>query len=575
MDKQYQAYDLRGDASRALNYIDGMTDRAFGYLPFWLTLPHKKPAEAEHCRVDDAELVGSWFEAVDSLRGILGDDAPHARELWEGLRAQVLSNWGEHGLRFHKKFPWTHTVHASFHEMGYILPALNRMVRENPGDTEAEQRAAGLVRGMRSLVIERKVKTFWSGDSYEREPVYEFPNDVYLKEGGFDLTRYTGRGEPAIRNAVMLHALVDRYAIAGDEVALDLARGLANYLLGPSRYFNYRYEFFGHVHSSVWTAAGLVYLGRVTGIQRYIQAGRGIYGYVRSISSDFGWVPEYAQWHRPEEEHCETCCIKDMILCAHELILCGYPEYWDDVNRFGRNQLDENQIKYTGYIVSDDNRPDANGKTYHHLRDRLLGGYTGGSEPNSISLVRFRSIAGCCVGTGPIALGILWEQAVTEEDGVTTVNLHIDRETDRWALTHGLPNDGFVRLTAKADLPAAGFRLYDWMGETPRLLRNGSPAEGARTPDGRVLYLAELHAGDTLELRFPLETVERKETVTGTEYTELWRGPDMVDLQPHGDHIRLYQRDNTKPKYYPLPEDIAFTGAPDKGPTQQSAQPRK
>ena len=567
----YQQYNLKEDAERALHYIDGMTDRNYDFLPFWLTLPHKKPAEAEHCRVDDAELVGSWFEAVDSLSGILGE-TDKTRTLYEGLRQQVLSNWGENGLRFHKKYPWTHTVHASFHEMGYILPALNRMVRSNPRDAEAEHRASELVRGMRNLVIERKVKTFWSGDSCEREPIYEFPNDVYLKDGGFDLTRHTGRGEQPIRNAVMLHALVDRYVIAGDETALDLAQGLANHLLGPSRYFNYRYEFFGHVHSSVWVAAGLVYLGRIIGNSRYIHAGKSIYGYVRSLSSDFGWVPEYAQWHRPEDEHCETCCIKDMILCAHELVLCGCPEYWDDINRFGRNHLSESQIKYTGYIVSDDTRPDADGKTYQHLNQRLLGGYTGGSEPNSISLVRFRSIAGCCVGTGPIALGILWAQAVTEENGILTVNIHTEQETERWHLSHEMPDFGKISLVLKEDTPAAGFRLYSWMGKTPRLLCNGNEISGIHPDGSPVLYTSGLHRGDVLELCFPMETVERKETVTGTEYTEFWRGADMIDLLPAGDHIRLYQRDNTKPKFYPLPEDIAFTGAPDKGPTQQSGQ---
>ena len=191
---RYDQYDLIKDARLALNYIDGMTDRKYDYLPFWLTLPHKKPAEAEHCRVDDAELVGSWFEAVDSIIGILGKYGA-SEELHNGLRAQVLSCWGEHGLRFHKKFPWTHTMHSSFHEMGYIFPELNRMVRNNPEDKEAEERAAELVRGMRSLVISREVKTFWSGDSLEPAPVYEFPNDVYLQDGGFDLTRHTGRGE--------------------------------------------------------------------------------------------------------------------------------------------------------------------------------------------------------------------------------------------------------------------------------------------------------------------------------------------------------------------------------------------
>ena len=563
---RYQQYDLKKDAALALNYIDGMTDRKYGYLPFWLTLPHKKPAEAEHCRVDDAELVGSWFEAVDSLIGILGK-AGAAEELYEGLRSQVLSCFGEHGLRFHKKYSWTHTMHSSFHEMGYILPALNRMIRNNPDDAEADQRAAALVRGMRSLVTERKVRTFWSGDSLEKLPVYEFPNDVYLMEGGFDLTRHTGRGEQPIRNAVILHALVDRYVIAGDEVARDLAEGIANYLLGAAHYFNYKYEYFGHVHSAAWVAAGLIYLGRVTENDRYLAAGEGIYKYTRSLSSDFGWVPEYAQWHDPAEEHCETCCIKDMILCAHELIRCGKSEYWNDLNLFGRNQLSENQIKYTGYIVTDNTRPDENGHTFRDLDKRLLGGYTGGSEPNSISLVRFRSIAGCCVGTGPIALGLLWDNIATEENGILTVNVHSEKHTDRWSLTHHMPDSGRISLEIKAPM-SAGFRIYDWMGDSISLLLNGKTIE-PKVENG-VMYAEGLSAGDVIELEFIMETVEKKEFFAGREYTEFWRGGDMVDLLPRGEHIRLYQRDLSLPKYYPLPEDIEFTGAPDKGPTQQS-----
>ena len=565
---KYQRYSLTEDAKRVLSYIDGMTDRAYDYLPFWLTLPHKKPAEAEHCRVDDAELVGSWFEAVDSLRGILGD-VGESVNLYEGFRRQVLSSWGEHGLRFHKKFPWTHTEHSSFHEMGYILPALNRLVRNNPNDTEAERRASELVRGMRKLVIERRVKTFWSGDSEEPKPVYEFPNDVYLKYGGFDLSRHTGRGEQCIRNAVMLHALVDRYVIAGDEVALDLAQGIANHLLGPSRYFNYKFEYYGHVHSATWVAAGLLYLGRVTGDDTYFSAGEKIYAFTRSMTSSYGWVPEYAAWKAPEEEHCETCCIKDLILCLNELILAGKTEYYSDMNLFARNQLTENQIKYTGFVVVDNSLPDGDGKTYRDLDKRLIGGYTGGAEPNSISLARFRSIAGCCVGTAPIALGILWENTVTDVDGVRVVNIHTDKETDEYLLTHDMPDEGKITLTLKCDT-AAGFRLYDWMGDEWVLSVNGSPVSA--TVENSIAYAEGLRAGDILTLSFPLETTERKEFFAGAEYTEFWRGGDMIDLLPRGEHIRLYQRDLSRDPYYPTPEDVEFTGAFDKGPSQQKTK---
>lgn len=188
----YEKFTPLHNAKLVLGYLTSMVDAQEDNLPYWLVLPHKKPAEAAHCRVDDAELVGSWYEAIDAVRKMLKTEEGAAVQ--QSFYRHLMKSWGEHGLRFHEPYPWTHTNHSSFHEMGYILPALNRMLENDPGDKEAESRAAGLVRGMRSLVIERKVRTFWSGDYEEQEPLYEFPNDVYLKDCGFDLSRHTGRG---------------------------------------------------------------------------------------------------------------------------------------------------------------------------------------------------------------------------------------------------------------------------------------------------------------------------------------------------------------------------------------------
>lgn len=560
----YEKFAPLENAKLVLGYLTGMVDERYDNLPYWLILPHKKPAEAAHCRVDDAELVGSWYEGIDCAMKMLG--TLEGEEVRQSFRRHLMKSWGEHGLRFHEDYPWTHTNHASFHEMGYILPAMNRITEDNPGDAEAEQRVSELIRGMRSLVIERKVRTFWSGDREEPVKLYEFPNDVYLRDGGFDLTRHTGRGEQPIRNAIMLHSLVRRYDIKNDEAALDLAVGLANFVLGPSRYFNWKMEFFGHVHSAMWFASGLVYLGRLTGGDEYIEKGKAIYDYVRSLSSDFGWVPEYAQWHPMEEEHCETCCIKDMLQCADELIQAGYLQYWNDMNLFARNQLVENQIDYSGYVVVDNTLPDAEGVTYRDIDKRMLGGFTGGSEPNSISLTRFRSIAGCCVGMAPVALKIAWDRAVTDNNGVITVNIPLDKETDEFILRSSIPDEGLMTITAKTPC-SAGFRIYDWMGRDFTLTVNGSqrPVE---IVDG-VAVLRPLAAGDKAELTFPLETVEKKETVRGQDLTVLWRGPDVVDILPHGAHVRLYQRDLSVPKYYPLPEDVQYKGAANYGPTQQ------
>ena len=558
----FEVYDIKKSMEMVHHYILNMVDPAQDNLPYWLLLPNKKPAEAAHCRVDDAELVGSWYEGLDAAMQML--DTREGDDVKQSFRRHLMKSWGEHGLRFCEKYPWTHTVHASFHEMGYILPALNRIVEEYPEDAEAERRASELVRGMRSLVIERKLRTFWSGDSPEPVPVYEFPNDVYLADGGFDLTRHTGRGEQCIRNSVVVPALVRRYELTGDEVALDLAQGICNFMLNTSKYFNYKMEYFGHVHSAMWFACGMVHLGRLTGNTLYITKGKGIYDYTRSISSNFGWVPEYAQWHPMDEEHCETCCIRDMVICALELIRCGYNEYWNDINMFARNQLVENQVRYAGYVVCDNSLPDGNGITYRDIDRRMIGGFTGGSEPNSISLERFRSIAGCCVGTAPVALKAIWDHAVCEDGGVLVVNVPCAKETDTYKLESLIPNEGSVSITAKRD-GLYGFRLYDW-NKDGSFKVNGENADPMYR-DGFVYFA--LKAGETAEMCFSVETTAKKEFTHGREYTVYYRACDVVDITPRGNHVRLYQRDLDQEKYYPKPEDVVFTGASNYGPTQQ------
>ena len=563
---RYAKFDLPAVARRSLNYLTTMVDPKEDNLPYWLILPNKKPAEAAHCRVDDAELVGSWYEGLESTIDMLETD--EGKDVLDSFKRNLLSNWGEHGLRFHKKYPWTHTMHSSFHEMGYILPALNRLSIRYPDDPEIEERISGLIRGMRSLVIERKVRTFWSGDMQESEPIYEFPNDVYLQEGGFDLSRHTGRGEQAIRNSIMLHSLVRRYEIKGDEVALDLAKGIANYVMGPSRYFSYDNNFFGHVHSAMWVASGLVCLGHVTGENKYIEKGKGIYDFTRSMSSSFGWVPEYMRWHPMDEEHCETCCIKDMIECAHELIACGYEEYWNDILLFSRNQLVENQVSYTGYVEEDNTLPDGNGITYHHVAERMVGGFTGGSLPNSISLTKFRSIAGCCAGIAPIAVKMVWDSAVTEKDVLKVVNIPLEKETAEYKLVTDYPEKGNMHLTLKKDGDAA-FRRYPYMGKYITVTVDDENAEF--TEENGLIVIRNVKAGQTVTLSHAIRTVVRKEHCAGRDYKILWRGCDVIDILPHGEHMRLFQRDLRKPMSLPTPADVVYTGAANYGPTQQKA----
>jgi DUF1680 family protein len=332
---------------------------------------------------------------------------------------------------------------------------------------------------------------------------------------------------------MMLHSLVHYYELTGHDTALDLASGMARQILGTSRYFNYKGEFFGHVHSAVWVASGLALLGKLTKDDRFIERAKGIYDYVLSISSSFGWVPEYAQWHPPYEEHCETCCIKDAIQCGLQLADCGYDEYWDVVNRFARNQLVENQIK-DGSFLADKvlDRDDENGD------ERIVGGFSGGAEPNSISLVRFRSIAGCCVGTAPQAIAMVYERAVERNGDTVWVNMPIDCEAEDATVETGYPADGFIDVTMKTDGDLA-VRTSDWMGPVSVIV-NGQDAPLMQT--GQAVKATGLKPGDKVRVGHLIRKEVRPETVRGVNFQVSWSGPDVVKLEPSGLPLRLYVR---------------------------------
>ena len=78
---------------------------------------------------------------------------------------------------------------------------------------------------------------------------------------------------------------------------------------------------------------------------------------------------------------------------------------------------------------------------------------------------------------------------------------------------------------------------------------NGKPRKVV-VKDGLAVFRAK--KGGTVELRHRLTTRRVKGQVAGADYETLWRGPDVIDLLPHGEPLRLYQRTLGIPKHYPV-----------------------
>lgn len=528
--------DLQYHAKLCFNYLTGMVDEKLDCLPYWLIAINENPAYAKHCRVDDAELVASWSEALIRMRQMTASKEGLRAEA--GIKRHLLKDFGKDGLRYHHKYPWTQSIFCNIHETAYVLSALATWYAESQ-EKMVRKKAGGLVRGLGKIANSRTGKTFWSGDFPQTRKSYFFPYDNYYKGKGYDPSKWTGRGEEALRNGIVICPLVMWYEAGGDEASLDLAEGLINHIIYECRTFNYEQHYTGHVHSAMWIASGVVRFSIVTGNKELLRWAKGIYDFTRSRSSAFGWVPEYIGWHDPRQEHCETCCIKDMIECASYLIEAGYDEYWEDIDNFSRNHLVESQLKSGDFIKVNNRRKDTIDTTYRDIDRRVIGGFSGGTEPNSLSLSRFRSLAGCCGGTGPQAFYLAWKNIVTKKGEGVYVNLAIDRDSEYAGVKSSYPEEGKIEVKVHKDTPLF-IRIPKWAGERVALFLDNRPQ--CLVWEGDYLSIPQVKKGQTVTVTHPMPEQKKNEIVRGGELTSNWRGSTVLGIFPEGDPLALYKR---------------------------------
>jgi len=239
-----------------------------------------------------------------------------------------------------------------------------------------------------------------------------------------------------------------------------------------------------------------------------------------------------------------------MMLCALELVDCGFPEYWDDVHRFWRNHLSESQIRNARYVGSDAPPPDSERRTSREIAQRILGGFSGGSMPNGNPVGRFRFLAGCCAGTAPQAMLAAWRATTETRRGILTVNLPVNKDSPLAEIEAGYPNEGCIRIRLKRSCRVV-VRVFPWMPVPHEGTINGRPAGLERRED--MVFFPQCEKGALLELKHELKTRRVMEHVGGNDYFGIWRGPDMIDILPHGSGYRFYQRGVGIPKEYPAP----------------------
>ncbi len=502
----------------AARNIAARLDSRYDGLPYFLLKPREIPPKAYHNYCDYADMTGRYVEALIHVRRITGETFPKIEEQlrWlllslfdkgDGLAWCPPTEWCDHMVDLFGQSCAMHGLVAWFAESG------SERVREIIGR---------MIAGMRAIGVEDRGAISW-------------PEQFYYPGG------WKGRpGRLAGYNGRLALPLMEYHRLTGDEAALRLAEAIGVHVIERSgevdldgRILAHGLE--GHLHSWMDAAAGLVAAARVLHRPEWARWADRLFRWVLTQSTAFGWVPDSVG-----SGTCETCTIMSAIRLALELICDGHTQYWNVIERFGRNHLLQSQFRQVGWLPEPEKLEEGPGWTTRGIPEMILGSFDSWSNPNS--LLEGPDIEGCCTGGGVQALAMLWDVAVIEQDGRAQINLPFSRQTSWGRITSRRDREGEIIVSTQMPLRSLAVRIPDWVDkQRVSVDACGAVTEGKRCHwEGDFLTIASARAGDRIVIRYPLREFDEEIEVAGRPYHVSWRGDTVRRMSPPGEDYPLY-----------------------------------
>lgn len=399
-----------------------------------------------------------------------------------------------------------------------------RMMRENA--LIAEDRAFYPPSSLRD-----KAGKWFNGDPRGESPLpYRAPDEPSADQQGFE-------GTVKWEQALVLRALLRDFQLNENRDSLAMADGFARFILKPAMWEAGGPDngaFAGHWHGNLWSLQGMLEYALVKNDERVKRIV--VRGYEHARTNGvvaMGWFPS---WLSPEKfkrpvtyAHVnETCGVVDMLTLAAMLSEAGLGDYWDDVDGIVRNHFTQMQ-----FCDLDEMRRRSGGLPEN---DALLRRYVGGfgmGEPSAIK----PEVVGCCSANGAHGLVRAWQGILKHRDGVTTVNLLLNRASPWLDVDSHLPHEGEIVLRIR-DTRSVCVRIPAWLSvEKARATLDGQPATLKR--DGRFLRFDELKSGSVIALIFDVPERTEKHTFAGREHTLTFRGGTVTNIEPRNPSTAL------------------------------------
>ena len=367
---------------------------------------------------------------------------------------------------------------------------------------------------------------------------------------------------------VVPHGLVHAYRVLGHEPTLDLARKAIGYL---------RHNFYqpdgaflsspgeprhAHFHAHARGLLAMEEYAETSDDQelmefviRGFEWARGLganldlsaHSYQLTRTPGCGLLGFFPEWtNSPYWQTSETCQVSDMIALALRLSEAGVGDYWDDADRWIRNQFAEAQLQATDWVYQLSEKAAPTETTYNGSADRApernLGAFAGSPSANDWLAKSIHAIGHCCTANGSKGLYWIWERILRYDGrGRLRVNLLLNRASPWADVESHVPYRGRVDVKVKRPIDLS-IRIPEWVRpEETRCQVNDT--ERRLGWDGRYAQVGSAKPGDTVTLTFPI--VERTDVVQVEKqpFTLVRKGNEVVSIDPPGRTHPLYQRE--------------------------------
>jgi len=499
--------DLRAPLRQAVSCIQNRMDPAAGYRP-WFAVDVKDwiPTKLRHDVWDIGDMSGRFLEALVLARNMTApttDTLLAEQRIREFLNAQL----GSEGLVVHedRKGPDHMFSQGS---------ALYGMVTDYDAgrDPALRRRIMALITGL---------------DHHGRHQAdyISFPDVA---------TQFAPCAHMA---AYQVLPIVRFYELSGESAALLYAERLSRWafyhdptVTAEGVITKTAWE--GHLHAWMDTYSGIIRCARAgAGLDRkeVVTRSQKLYEWVKqNYTTPYGWVADSVG-----SETCETCTISSAMRLALELIKEGHTEYWNDIERFVRNQVVENQFRDVDHLGIQDPL----------TAQGLKGAFESYAAPNTLIAVRDGTIEGCCINGGIRCLFLAYQNVIHETAEVVRINLLLSHATPGIETISYLPHEGRFELYPQS-AKTIWIRCPDGLNPDTVVVDGPAGLRHAIDRTGHALRISGAKPGARLVVTFEPGQHSNASVVATKKYDVKWRGDTVTQLTPPGRPYPIYQRDS-------------------------------